>query len=556
MFKFCSLALVLGAVVPQVVMAQTVPSSAQTGIIMRSLEKPAQPLSNLDSIITVPADTSAVAGSTQKVFVLNKVVLQNSSAFTTADFAAAYAPYMGKKVSFADLNTIIQNMTRQYREAGYVFSRVVLPPQKIKDGVVYVNAVEGRVGRVDVVGEYNDDGGLIKALADKIRTSGPANTKEIERYLLLIDDLPGVTAKAFIKPSSTQGAGDLTIAIEEDTFEGSATVENRGSRYIGPWRADVVGAFNNVFGLHDRTTLRVLGAQPLDELKFGEITHEQQIGSDGLRVKGRYAVTATEPGGALSSLGIQGDSNLFDLETTYPLLRGRQMNLSLLGGFTHNDTTTDLSGLTIANDRVRTARLGGRFDLADALSGVNQFELTGTKGLDWFNASDDGLGRSRANAEHDGVRFNATASRLQALPVPNLSLYLSATGQYSHDPLLASEEFTVGGGAYGRAFDAGELAGDKGYATALEVRYGEPVDSNIITGYELYSFVDYGKVSNINPVVGEAANDSLTSVGVGTRFNLAYDMSGYVELNQPINKTVSAEGDSDPRVFVNLSKRF
>jgi hemolysin activation/secretion protein len=537
--------------------AAQVPPSAQPGIVTRNLEQPDRSRSRLEDTIVVPdMDEARAKGSTKKIFALKEIVLDNSSAYKTEDFKSVYGPYIGQDVSFADLNAIAQGMTRKYREDGFIFSRIVLPPQNIKNGVLHVQAVEGRITNVEVTGNFKDKMGLVAAFADKIRTAGPANTKEIERYLLLIDDLPGITARSFMKPSATPGGGDLIISVEQDLFEGSASFDNRGSRFIGPWRGELVGAFNSVFGIHDRTTLRALVATQTDELRFGEIMHEEQIGSEGMRLKGRYAVTKTEPGGSLSALGIEGDSDLFDIEALYPLLRGRQVNVNLLAGFTANNTETDLSGIQIAKDRVRSARAAARVDFADPLRGVNQLELMATKGLDVLNATPDGIGRSRANGEHEFLRYNATVTRIQDLWWNNVSLLLSGTWQHSSDPLLASEEFTVGGPGFGRAYDGGEIAGDRGYAGLAELRYGGAVDSQFVKSYQLYSFVDYGKVKNLSPVVGEVARDSLTSAGLGARFNLVHDLSGYIEWDVPLNKRVNAEGDDDSRFFFSALKRF
>ena len=266
---------------------QQVPSSAQPGVVTRTLQQPDRSLTRLEDIIIVPKEERAEGqGSKEKVFVLNQVVLKGSNTYKTEDFSAVYAPYMGKKVSFADLNTIALGMTRKYREDGYVFSRVILPPQRIKDGVLYVEAVEGRITNVTVEGDVKDTNGLIKVFADKIRSAGPANTKEIERYLLLIDDLPGITARSVVKPSKTPGGGDLAIVVEEDPFEGSVGINNRGSKFIGPWRGEVVGAFNSLFGIHDRTTLRSISTSDTEELLFGELTHEEQLGTKVRRVSG------------------------------------------------------------------------------------------------------------------------------------------------------------------------------------------------------------------------------------------------------------------------------
>ncbi len=534
-----------------------VPPSVEPGIVSRSLEQPDRNRGKLEGgILTAPKGETAPKGSTRKVFTLTGVVVDGSTVYSQSDFKSIVAPFVGKTVSFADLNRIAADMTRQYREDGYVFSRVVVSPQKVKDGVVHMRAVEGRVGKVEIRGDVKDKNGLIHALADKIRNAGPANTRTIERYLLLIDDLPGVTARSFVKPSATQGAGDLIIVVEEKPVEASFSVGNRGSRYVGPWRGEAVGAFNSLLGIHDRTTLRGIMTAQTKELRYGEITHEEQLFDDGLRLKARYAVTSTEPGGTLSPLGINGDSKLFDFEVLYPIIRGRNTNFNVSGGFDANNTATDLSGIEVGRDRVRSVRLDSMLDHVDGFRGINQLDVSVTKGVRAFNATDDGLGRSRANGRQDFVRYNATASRVQDLWWQGVSVMASATGQYAPDPLLASEEFTLGGDDFGRAYDAGELAGDKGYAGVLELRYGGEGSGEWLESYQFYGFIDYGKVKNIDPVVGESAQDSLTSAGGGVRYNLAYDLSGYLEADKPLNKPVVAEGDDGTRVFVKLTKRF
>lgn len=555
--RLCSVLLAGTIFATPVAASAQVPTSADPGIVSRSLEREDRNRGTLDGNIVLPQmEDQVIEGSTEKVFKLTDVTVEGSTVYDQADFNKIIGEFKGQDVSFSDLSRITNNMTRKYREDGYIFSRVILPPQKIQNGVVRVQAVEGRVENVEVTGDYKDRGGLIRSMANKIHSDGPTNTRDIERYLLLIDDLPGITARSFVKPSQTQGAGDLVIVVEQDPFEGSVTLDNRGTRFVGPWRGEFVGAFNSLFGIHDRTTLRGIVASQSEELQYGELIHEEQLFTEGLRVKGRYAITSTKPGGSISSLGIEGDSELFDVEALYPVIRSRDLNLGINGGFTANNTTTELSGIEVGRDRIRSGRLNSTLDFTDRLRGINQFDLGLTQGLRVLDATSDGIGRSRANGEHDFLRFNATATRVQDLWWPGVSALVSATGQYTSDPLLASEEFTVGGAGFGRGYDSGEIAGDKGYAGLLELRYSNAVASQLLQSYQVYTFVDYGKVKNIDPVVGEAEEDSLTSAGVGVRYNLNYDLSGYLEVDKPLNKQVNAEGDDDTRVFMTLTKRF
>ena len=72
--------------------AQQVPSSAQPGIVTRSLEQPDRSHARLEDIIVIPkAEQAQGEGSTEKIFVLNAVVLDGSSAYTATDFTSVYS---------------------------------------------------------------------------------------------------------------------------------------------------------------------------------------------------------------------------------------------------------------------------------------------------------------------------------------------------------------------------------------------------------------------------------------------------------------------------------
>ena len=108
---------------------------------------------------------------------------------------------------------------------------------KYGTGTLKIRVVEGFVDKVYVENDRpaSDRRHLIEGYAHKINQMRPLNTKTLERYMLLISDLPGVTARAIIRPSpSTFGAADLVIKVTNKVFEGSFTSDNRGNKFIGP----------------------------------------------------------------------------------------------------------------------------------------------------------------------------------------------------------------------------------------------------------------------------------------------------------------------------------
>lgn len=536
--------------------AQTsVPSTAQPGIVLRQLEKGLEKAPAGEAIIVIPPMEETTEGaSTEKAFVLNNIVIDGATLYSANDFEPAYQDFIGQKVSFADLLQIASRLTKKYREDGYVFSRVIVPAQKLQDGVVHLQAIEGHIAEIEINGDYTDKGGVIRDMAEKIRQAGPINANTLERYLLLMNDLPGITAHGVLRPSKEPDAADLVVTIEQSNFGGSVTGDDRGSRFLGPYRGSVVLDGNSLIGYQDRTTLRSI-VTPGHELKFVDVTHQEYVGSEGLRIEGRFALTDTRPGGRIKDLNIQGESLLFELNALYPLLRGRELNFSLTGGMSALNSQTDVLDIRTATDRVRSMHVGGHFDATDAWRGVTLADIDVIKGLPTFDATPDGDGRSRVNAVRDFTRTTATATRIQSL-WDNWSLMTSATGQYSGDALLSSEQFTIGGGTYGRAYDAGELAGDAGMAGVAELRYGQPVKDFFLTSWQAYTFYDIGKVYNLKPVVGEKSEDSGASTGVGVRFDLMYDFFGSAEYARALSHSINAEDGRKSRIFVSLSKKF
>ena len=536
-----------------------VPTSAEPGMIIRDpLRTPTEPQRSMEIEYDDSANERYMAhGDDRKIVDLQTVVLEGSNVYTDADIAHLYEEFVGKKVSFVDLQVVANRITRKYREDGFVLSRAVISPQRVNNGTVRLNVVEGFISNVRIVGEFDDRFGLAQKLSEKVVNQVPMNAKDLERYLLLIDDLPGIRARSVLRPSNVRNASELIVTIEQDKSEASLSADNFGSNFLGRHRVSGVIAGNSLLKMHDRTTLRVITTTDIEELNFVDLTHEQQIGSEGGKVLVRGAITRTEPGGSVSNLDIEGDSELVDIEFRYPMIRSRQKNLTLKAGFTALNTESTVLGVTTADDNVRSVNAGFSFDFTDTHRGVTQIDGSVTQGMDILGATDDGLGRTRSNGEHVFTRFNVIATRIQDLGY-DWSVFLSAAGQYSSDTLLASEEFTVGGRSFGRAYDGGEITGDKGASASVELRYGHPVEHKYLRSFLSYGFYDIGKVWNEDVLVGEASEESLASAGAGVRLNFIKDISTQFEVAAPLTKRIDSEGDDgdEPRAYFNVIKRW
>jgi hemolysin activation/secretion protein len=345
--------------------------------------------------------------------------------------------------------------------------------------------------------------------------------------------------------------------LEEKKQEYSVSADNYGSRFVGPYQVTGVAAFNSLFGMFDRTTFRTVSATQTDELFFFDILHEQQVFSEGTKLKVRFANSESEPGGRVKSLDIEGDNKTLEASLEHPIIRSRTTNLNVKTDFKTTDSRTNISGVLLSNDRVRTWTNGLTLDFEDGLNSSNSINLDIVKGFDVLNATQNGLGRSRANGEHEFVKFTTEFSRLQRI-TSDFSLFASTAGQYTNDPLLSSEEASFGGRRYGRAYDPAEISGDKAAAALLELRYNSDYQNEYIKNLQYYTFYDVAGVWNKDSLAGEESKQTLTSTGVGARFNLTKEVTGDLSLAFPLTREVNAEGNSgdEPRIFFSLTKRF
>ena len=555
-FLLSTCAFALSTLTATTALAQISPSTIDPSRVERRFNEPRSTARATQEVApTVPA-VAAGANRIKGSFTLKSVQLTGNTVYDNAALESAWSDKIGQKISSAEAATIARTITNKYRTEGYVLSQAVI--EGAKGGDLKLRVVEGFVNNVFIEGdEVETNRQLISKYAEKIKAARPLNTKDLERYLLLTDDLPGVTARGVIRPSpDTFGAADLVIQVKKKIFDGSLTTDNRGTRFIGRHQHQATLAENDLFGLYERTLIRGVTTSPTKELRFFDVQHEQQIGNEGTRLIIVGSWTRTEPGDILGPLDIKGDSDNYRISAVHPFIRSRKENLSGRVTLDARNSDLDVLGFNQSKDKIRSARVGGSFDYADSLDGVSLVDAEISHGFDAFGATNEGVGRTRFDGQQDYTKVTMDLSRIQNLP-RGFSILAAATGQYAFgDGLLASEEIGLGGVGFGQAYDSSEITGDSGLAGKLEFRYGHEVGTSFFQNFQLYTYYDVGSVWNENVPAGTDDQQSLADVGLGIRSNFTQNFSGYAEVAFPLTRDVSSEGDDGARFFFSLTGRF
>ena len=492
---------------------------------------------------------------------LSSVIVEGSTVYAEDELARLYEDRIGQEIALAEVFRIADEITVKYRNDGYILSVRLCRLKQLK--MARSPSKSSRVSSMKsgIEGEFSERQSLLNAYVDKITGSRPLAIKDLERYLLLIRDLPGIKSEATITPAQNiPGASDLVIFVKYKKTDSFVRLDNRGSKYNGPVRLWLGGGFNSLTDTHQRATISFTGAgSGLKELTYLDLGYERHIGTEGKKLNVNLTNTKSRPGHILRSLGIDSKTRSVKLGFSNPIIRSRAKNLTLYMDFVVRNSKTTIANdrEELSNDRVRFVSIGALYDSTDRFGGINQVGVRLDLGMDVLRASQEGTPvLSRQNGQVDFTKLLIDVSRLQRLS-ENWSFLTSLKTQFTSDKLLASEEFGVGGERCVRAYDPSELTGDRGACLLLEFRYGRTTGAETWTGYQVYGYLDGGTVKRVNPgALGKTA--SLVSVGLGTRVNYNDWLSGSLEAALPRTKRVDSRPlDVDSvRLFLNLTARF
>jgi len=156
--------------------------------------------------------------------------------------------------------------------------------------------------------------------------------------------------------------------------------------------------------------------------------------------------------------------------------------------------------------------------------------------------------QSRPEGRARYTRMMLNLSRLQQPFYKRLSLYTALSGQYSCQPLLATEQFSAGGPIYGRGYGPSEIVGDEGLAGKVELRLDTQPEKVFLQTVEYYVFYDAGIIWN-RDTLNQPQRQDLTSTGVGLRMLFNPHVYGELYIAKPLSRkaTTLTPFDQNPQ---------
>lgn len=342
----------------------------------------------------------------------------------------------------------------------------------------------------------------------------PIRLQELERTILLMNDIPGMQVKSVLGADPKVPLGStVTLLAQYTPVNFIGTYDNYQTLYLGPFESTANLYLNSAFVPGGTLYFRGLSSNTYRRLNFYELRHEQIFAPCGLVLGLDGFITNTHPGFILEPLEIFGDSKDVNATLSYPWIRSRTRNVTLQAQFDIMNNSSTALGEQLFIDKIRDLLLA--FQINDsAYNGTTFLTASIDKGFNIFGADKNAI-HSRLGASPDFTKFNITASRTQFLN-EDFSFFVLITAQYSPRPLFAAEQIIFGGPYLGRGYNLAQFTGDQAIEGTFEFRYITNPDKKWLKQAQFYGFYDAGKLWSLIPNFNTIA-ESGASTGVGVR---------------------------------------
>jgi hemolysin activation/secretion protein len=444
---------------------------------------------------------------------VTEVTVDGVTAFPPADIARYTQDLTGPAVPLPKIDAARQAILQEYRSAGYVLSTV--SANLDTSGKLRFVITEGRIASVKLDGDIGPAGVQVLRFLNQLTKVEPIDSATLERYLLLAQDVPGVTLRAVLQPSTDDpGALNLIAEVSRQAISGLASFDNRAFVQTGPIEGLGVLDFNSFTELGEKTEVTYYHTFPNSQ-NFGQVTEEMFVGASGLKLRFYAGTGEAKPEGGgtsgLAELGYRGKTSVMGVMMSYPVIRSRQQTLNVYSALDALESNVHIGEQsTLASyDSLRVLRLGEDYAMSDLWLGAarpanNVLSVRVSQGLQILGAETNGTSTdaARQHEQSNFFKINFEAMRTQTLFTPfegtSVALMGLLAGQWSDNILPPAEQFYLGGSQYTRGYYSGQIPGDKALVATVELQFNTGTNLSMWglsadVSTQFYLFYDWGE---------------------------------------------------------------
>lgn len=454
---------------------------------------------------------------------VNRYRFSGNTVISDDELRAISAPYTGRLISNGELQALRYKLTTHYVSKGYINSGAVLPDQKIENGIIRFDVIEGRLTDLEITGTKSLEQTFIRNELN-IDPEAVLNIFTLRKQLQQLHRIVLIEkVNAELIPGMRPGQAVLKLAVSEaDPVEVRLRYKNHSPPSSGSRGPELVVRHHNLTGQGDALMASYNHTEGADEVY---VEASLPVNTRGTRLSLFYDYTESrlveEP---FHLIDITGNATSLGVSMTHPLVKSGTHEL-LLGVTGENRSSRtylfDEPYAFAENSENGEVDINvGRFSVhwnyfqrAQVLSVRSVI----SKGVDIFDASE-----FDTEPDADFLTWLFQFQWARRLDVVNGDqLILKGVSQLSNDPLPAMEKISVGGRTSVRGYRENQMVRDNGIIVSAEYRiplfrlplFSTDLDDGMV---RLAPFADWGRAWNTDSSDGA---DIISSVGAGLRWD-------------------------------------
>lgn len=483
------------------------------------------------------------AGTAPKTFDVNEFIVRGNTTLPNLEIEKAVYPFEGPGRTLADVNGTRDALQKVYQDKGYQSVVVELPPQQVKNGVIVLQVVEAKVGRLRVDGAKYYSPLEIRDAVPALAEGSVPDFNQAQQQLTDLNRSADRQVIPVLKPGALPQTVDVDLKVDDHSpWHGTIDLNNDNSPNTSSLRTSATLSYSNLWQLgHVLSGTYLIAPQHPQDARVYSFSYLAPIKDSHWS----FLATVIHSDSNVAALGgtnVLGKGTTFGFTASYALPSSETYahTVSIEIDRKHYDENDTIVGQGTSSVPLTyvpvTFSYNGQMNLKNSQTSFAVALTTNIRGIgsDW-NSYDN----KRYNATPDFVYGKFDLNHTQNFD-HDIQANAHVSAQLANSPLVSSEQFAAGGMNSVRGYMQAEDTADSGVIGSLELRspsvskYLGGVLSSNVNEWRFHMFVDAAHLWLLSPLPEQTARFNLLSVGVGTRMQLLKYASADFEAGWPL----------------------
>ncbi len=489
-------------------------------------------------------------------FFVKVVEIQGNTLLPAGKAEQSFAHLIGSESTLKEINDAVEILQQAYRLAGYGGVIVLVPEQKLENGNILIQVIEGKIDNIHISGiERNKEVDILRSLPHLQKGMTPV-IRDIDRNIQMTNENPAKKLRIALLAGTKPGNIDADIKVNEERplrflygVDSAGTPQtgnfrmNFGIQHANLWNRDHIGTFQFQTSPTDPGRAQIFSAGY--RIPF----YSQFAALDAFYAHSNVdVVSSTAPTGPF---GFTGKGDIAGFRAHRFLTRLGEYDHRLTFGwdwrrFNNSCSFSDPTGSSACGPAgsdvtITPVNFGyiGQKDGSKFSWGINT-NISGNFG----GSSEGGFEAVRLQGDKYYAVWRFSGFANLNLPA-GFGLATRVSAQYSPHALIPGEQFGIGGGgsAMGgiisvRGYREREIVGDYGASFNLEglgPDFAKLVNSESLSLRPL-GFFDFGWAGNNHqkPCDLHGSSCEIAGVGGGIRFAIGKRLTGRLDFGHAL----------------------